>query len=291
MELRQLEYFLAVVEHGTFTAAATRLNVVQSGVSSTIKALERSLGAPLFDRSAGPGRPSLTAAGQVLLPEARGLLEAARVARERVAGPEVHGELHVGVITIVGPVNLPDLLSRFREVHPHVRVRLRVHPRGSADMAEALRAGTLDVAFTSVTETVDPALHLHEITRDPLVLLLPRDHPLAAAPLTLAALASETWIDAPAGYGNRTITDTAFVRAGLAREVALEVTDTNSVPDYVAAGLGIGFVPAGVQSDPATITRRTIPDEDLRWPLYLATTHDRLSRPTIRTFLNLLTRG
>ncbi len=291
MELRQLEYFLAVVEHGTFTAAAARLHVVQSGVSSTIKSLERELGVALFDRSAGPGRPTLTEAGWLLLPEARAMLESARVAREVVrGGPQLRGELNVGVMSSVGPVDLPTVLARYREVHPLVRVGLRVKPRGSADLAEALQAGTLDVAFVSVAESVRSSLVLHLIARDPMALLLPAGHPASArASLTLPDLAGETWIDAPEGYGNRTIVDAAFNRAGLAREVVLEVADTSWVPDFVAAGLGIGFVPATVASDPRTVTRRELPGEDLRWPLYLATTRDRLRRPSVRAFLDLLT--
>jgi DNA-binding transcriptional LysR family regulator len=171
-------------------------------------------------------------------------------------------------------------------VHPLVVVRLRVKPRGSADLVEALHAGSLDVAFVSLA---DPTLVLHPIARDPLALLLPVSHPLAAGPLTLADVAAETWIDAPPGFGNRTVVDAAFNRAGLTREVALEVADAAWVPAFVAAGLGIGFVPATIPSNPKTTTRHELPDADLRWPLYLATTRDRLRRPSINAFLALLT--
>jgi DNA-binding transcriptional LysR family regulator len=284
MELRQLECFLAVVDEGTFTSAAARLHVVQSAVSSTIKALERSLGVSLFAR--GPGRPLLTDAGRRLLPPARQLLELAATTREEVR-TELSGELLVGVLTVV-PVDLPSLLTRYRSAHPQVHVRLRAMPRGSADLADALRNGTLDVAFVSATGAVDPSLCLTLIVQDPLILLLPRGHRLAGEPLSLPALADETWIDGPLGYGNRTIVDAAFSRAGLSREVALEVADCTEVPNFVAAGLGIGFVPPGIQIPP-TVHARHLDMDDLRWPLYLATTKDRRHRPSVKAFTELLT--
>lgn len=284
MELRQLECFLAVVDEGTFTAAASRLHVVQSAVSTTIKTLERSLGVTLFDR--GPARPVLTDAGRRLLPSARQMLELAATTREAVH-TELTGELQVGVLSAV-PVDLPGLLARYRSTHPGVHLRLRVMPRGSADLVAALRNGSLDVAFVSVPETLDPALQLTLITRDPLVLLLPADHPLASSPLSLSALAGETWIDGPEGFGNRAVVDMAFGRAALSREVALEVADTRWVPSFVAAGLGIGFIPPGIPVPPGVHVRE-LPTDDLRWPFYLATTKDRQHRPSVKAFTDLLT--
>jgi DNA-binding transcriptional LysR family regulator len=284
MELRQLECFLAVVDEGTFTAAASRLRVVQSAVSSTIKALERSLGVSLFTR--GPGRPTLTDAGRRLLPEARHMLDLAATTRE-VVRTELAGELHVGVLTAV-PLDLPRMLSDYRSAHPQVHLRLRVMPRGTADLVAALRSGSLDVAFVSMLETLEPALRLTLISREPLLLLLPPNHPLAHAPLTLASLADETWIDGPKGFGNRTVVDTAFTRADLSREVALEVADTRWVPSFVAAGLGISFVPQGIPVPPEVHTRQLTTDDDLGWPLYLATTKDRQHRPSVKAFVDLL---
>lgn len=280
VELRQLECFLAVVDEGTFTAAAVRLRVVQSAVSSTIKALERSLGVSLFDR--GPGRPALTDAGRRLVPEARRMLDLAATATEAVR-TELTGSLHVGVMSSLGKVDLPRVLASYRAVHPRVKVGVKVMPRGSADLSEALRTGRLDVAFISTPATPDLALTL--IARDPMLLLLPPDHPLADAELTLADLADETWIDGPEGFGNRTIVDAAFTAAGLTREVALEVADSSWVPDFVTAGLGIGFVPTGIPI-PSTIHKRQL--EDLRWPLYVATTKERAGRPSVRAFTELL---
>jgi DNA-binding transcriptional LysR family regulator len=282
VELRQLECFLAVVDEGTFTAAAARLHVVQSAVSSTIKGLERSLGVTLFERAR---RPVLTDAGRRLLPSARQMVELAAITREAVR-TELSGELRVGVLMAV-PMDLPALLSRYRSAHPKVHVRMRAMPRGSADLVEALRSGTLDVAFVSVPGVIDPSLTLTLIVRDPLVLLLPPDHPLAHdEPLSLAALAGETWIDGPEGYGTRTVVDAAFAKAGLSREVALEVPDASTIPGLVAAGLGVGFLPPGLPT-PSTVHTRQLDTDDLYWPMYLATTVDRQHRPSVKAFTDL----
>jgi DNA-binding transcriptional LysR family regulator len=280
VELRQLECFLAVVDEGTFTAAASRLRVVQSAVSSTIKSLERSLKVTLFDR--GPGRPALTDSGRRLVPEARRMLDLAATAIE-VVRTDVTGDLHVGVMSALGRVDLPKVLASYRAAHPRVRVHVKVLPRGSAELSEALRTGRLDVAFLSTPAPPDLALTL--ITHEPMYLLLPPDHPMVEAEPSLYDLAQETWIDGPEGFGNRTIVDAAFTAAGLTREVALEVADSSWVPDFVAAGLGIGFVPTGIPI-PETVHKRQM--EDLRWPLYIATTTERAQRPSVRAFTALV---
>src|ERR1700684_3599116 len=128
MELRHLEVFVAVAEELSFTRASTRLHLVQSGVSSAVKALERDLGASLFDRDRH--RVMLTDAGQVLLPEARATL----------AGAQGGGRatVTVGTMLSTGPLDLPGLLGRFHRTHPGVAVRLRLSASGSAGLAREL---------------------------------------------------------------------------------------------------------------------------------------------------------
>src|ERR1700728_2194821 len=120
MELRQLEYFVAVVEEANFTRAAERLHVAQPGVSARIRQLERELGAPLLDRSARAVR--LTEAGAAVLPHARAALHAAasaRVAVDELAGL-LRGHISVGAVAAGGPINLADRLADFHRDHPGV---------------------------------------------------------------------------------------------------------------------------------------------------------------------------
>src|ERR1017187_895956 len=114
MELRHLEVFVAVAEELSFTRASNRLHLVQSGVSSAVKALERDLGANLFDRDRH--RVMLTDAGQVLLPEARATLAAAQAARDAVSEAQggLRGTVTVGTMLSTGPLDLAGLLGRFQ---------------------------------------------------------------------------------------------------------------------------------------------------------------------------------
>jgi len=142
---------VVVAEELSFTRASRRLHVVQSGVSSAVAALERELGAVLFDRDRHT--VALTDAGRALLPEARATLAAARSAAEAVAEATtgLRGTLSVGMMISTGSVDVPAALGRFHETYPGVLVRLRVLPGGSADLARAVADGTLDLALGGET--------------------------------------------------------------------------------------------------------------------------------------------
>ncbi|MEU7990300.1 LysR family transcriptional regulator [Streptosporangium canum] len=178
MELRQLEYFLAVAEEGGFGRAAERLNIVQSAVSQQIRRLEREFGLPLFDRSTRHVR--LSAAGERLLPEARAVLAAAhrarQVAAEITAGTD--GILRLG--TVHGPGDrLYRTLAELAAIAPRLQVRLKDAPL--ADRLAAVRSGELDAALVRAL-TSAPGLRLVPVWTDPLYVALPSAHPLAAEP-------------------------------------------------------------------------------------------------------------
>jgi DNA-binding transcriptional LysR family regulator len=130
MELRHLEYFVAVAEERNFTRAAARVHIVQSAISSAIKSLERELGTPLLERTSR--RVLLTDAGTVFLPKARATLDAARDARDAV--DEVRGGLRgmirIGTMTSVSLVDVPALLGRYHQRwHGHGQPRRVPHRR------------------------------------------------------------------------------------------------------------------------------------------------------------------
>ena len=179
MELRHLEYFVAVAEELSFTRASRRLHVVQSGVSSAIQGLERELGAALFDRDRH--RVTLTEAGQALLPEARATLAAAQAAADAVAEATagLRGTLFVGTMISTGPVDVPALLARFHEQHPGVLVRLRALPGGSADLAREVASGGLDLALLSLPGDPPAGLAVRQLAHEPMALICAASHPLA----------------------------------------------------------------------------------------------------------------
>nr|WP_246315504.1 LysR family transcriptional regulator [Kineococcus aurantiacus] len=280
--MRQLEVFLAVVETGTISAAARRLGSAQSAVSTVVRTLEEDLGATLFTRTSRRAVP--TDAGRALLPEARRLVAGAAHARAAVreAGDGVAGPLAVGVVTTMHPVALPRLLHRFTTAHPRVSVSLRVFADGSRGLLRALVDGELDVAFVSWPFRSPAAVELRTLVRTSFRLLLPQGHPLSSErPLELAELAGEQWIDGPPGFGNRLQVDALFDRAGARRTVRLEVPDVSTFGQYVAAGLGVAFVP-GTAPVPAGVREQPVAVGDLAWELSLATARPTGERPTRR---------
>jgi D-serine deaminase-like pyridoxal phosphate-dependent protein/DNA-binding transcriptional LysR family regulator len=286
VELRHLEHFVAVAEELSFTRASRRLHVVQSGVSSSIQVLERELGATLFDRDRH--RVILTEAGRALLPEARATLAAAQAATDAVAetAAGLRGALSIGTMISTGRIDVPALLGVFHEQHPGVLVRLRAMTGGSAELAREVASGGLDLALLSLPGEASAGLNVRPLAREPLVLICGPKHPLAAAAsVTLVALADETFIDFPAGWGTRTITDRAFAAAGLERQVAFEVPDYTTTASLVRNGLGVAFVPISAAERLDGVARAGVTPAPLNWHIQVATSATRRLSAAGRAFL------
>ncbi len=294
VELRHLEYFLAVAEARSFTEAAKRLHVVQSGVSATIKALERELGAELFVRNRGG--VALTIAGEQLQPRARATLDAARAARESVTATPgtdglVTGTVAVGTLTSITVVDLPALLLQFHSEYPGVAVQLRSASAGTTGLEQQLRDGDLDIAFLVFTGAPPADLRTRLIAAAPLLLVVPAGHALATrATVRLAELAEFPFVDCPPGYGNRAVVDNAFAAAGVQRTVTLEVADIGTVATHIRNGLGIGFLSQFLLDDvgEAGLATLRIADDELLWRLYIATSATRPPSAATRALLALM---
>ncbi|WP_367134279.1 LysR family transcriptional regulator [Saccharothrix sp. HUAS TT1] len=241
MELRQLEYFVAVAEECHFTRAARRMHVAQSGLSASIRALEVELGAPLFVRSTR--QVELTQAGRALLVEARRALGTIDAARDAVAAVQglLRGELAVGSIQCLHAVHLPAVLARFHELHPGVELRLR--QAGSGELVDLVRAGRLDLAFVTAGRVGDD-LRVSTLSSEPLVLACAPELPFAEREsVRLAELAGQPFVDFNPDWGTRDEVDRALATAGVDRRVAVEVNDVHSLLDFVGFGLGVALVP------------------------------------------------
>ena len=289
LEIRHFEYFVAVAEERSFTRAAARLHVVQSGVSAAIKALEHELDAPLLERTSK--RVALTDAGAALLPRARAALDAARAARDAV--DEVRGGLRgtvrIGTLTAIGLVDLPALLGRFHRTHPAVTLQLTVSTRGSGGLVDALTDGSLDLAMVSVPGRPPTGVHLRQLLWRPMELVLPAGHRLAGREVVrIADLAGEQFVDFPVGYGNRTVVDRAFAAAGVQRHVSLEVVDISTGAGFVRHGLGIAILPRFAVPDEADLVVLPVADADLDWPLGVATSAVRAPSAAARALLGMI---
>ncbi|GGW41085.1 transcriptional regulator [Streptomyces lucensis JCM 4490] len=243
MELRHLQHFVAVAEDQHFTRAAERLMVSQSGLSASIRALERELRAPLFVRTTR--RVTLTEAGRALLVEAERILAQVRSAHEAVAAVQgvLRGTLSLGTEQCIAGVHVARLLAAFRRRHPEVEIRLR--QTGSGALAEEVAAGRLDLAFAYRTQADTDQLRSVSLTSEPMTVLCHPGHRLAAGAAVLSPddLAGEVFVDFHPDRGPRRTTDAAFAAAGVRRTVALEVNDVHSLLDLVDENLGVAVVP------------------------------------------------
>jgi DNA-binding transcriptional LysR family regulator len=257
IELRHLNHFVAVAEEGSFTRASQRLHIVQSAVSASIRSLERELGVELFERSAHGVQ--LTQEGHVLLPEARLTLAAAAGARDAVDAVSggLRGRLTVGAMQMLRVIDVPQLLADFHRDHPLVELHLRHAKGGSAELAEGVRQGELDLAILSLPERRAPGLELTPVASEAIELACREDHPLATRDaVDLADLVEETFVDFPAGWGIRGAVDAAFTSAGVGRAVRMEVDDALHLVRMVAVGLGVALLPPSIVTEPNV---RTVP--------------------------------
>ena len=246
MELRQLEYFVAVAEEANFTRAAERIHVAQPAVSAQIQRLERELGQPLLDRSRRAVR--LTAAGEAALPYARAALAA--VADMHVAVDEltqlVRGTVTIGTVTSHS-VDIPSLLADFHAEHPNVEITLGTD--SSDALIEKVRTGRLDAAIVSVGPDERPeGLDVEVVTDEAIARRgMPdrrareaEDHPAGRPGATGRSSRC------PSGRASGISSTPPAPEPGVTPRIAFEASTPLALADLAERGLGVAIVPASV---------------------------------------------
>ncbi|MER7639436.1 LysR family transcriptional regulator [Streptomyces sp. NPDC126522] len=265
MDLRQMEVVIAVAEEGGFSAAARRLHVVQSAISSTVRALERELGTALFHRTTH--RVSLTPAGHAFLPAARVTLEAAEQARAAVdlAQGELRGEITVGVMQGLY-AGLAPALADFHREHPGVTVRLRQAPVD--DIPQALREGAADLAIAALDAPQSRGLTTRLLLRENMVLVTaPAETPRPARPTTLAEAGRLPLVDFPPTWAIRHEVDKAFRTAAVEHTTTFEVNDILAAGDLVRHGLGVCIMPPSLAARFPELPTRPFAAQAPSWTL------------------------
>ncbi|MEU8772543.1 LysR family transcriptional regulator [Streptomyces sp. NPDC048606] len=244
MSLRQMEYFLTVVEESSFTRAAELLHVTQPALSHQVKALERSVGGELLERL--PRAVRLTAMGRAFLPHAQLAVRSARQAQRaaRAAAGAVGGELHLATVHAVAVGMLPAVAARWRAEHPGVALVLREYGSTEA-LEEQLERGVADLAVgPEPKEWTGPVVPLG---REELVVVVPFDDPLAGrGAVRLAELAGRDWIRCamePLVQG-QPVLDWACGTAGFTPRTVVRTEHTSTAVRMAAAGVGIVMAPA-----------------------------------------------
>ena len=244
VELRHFAALQAVASEGSFGRAAERLGYTQSAISQQIQTLERIVGEKLVERPGGPRAVSLTEAGHLLLRHADSI-----VARLQAAQADLHalrsgeaGVLRVGTFQSAGARLLPEIMRRFRNQWPQIDVMLEERD-SDQELAEMVERGELDVAFV-LPPFGDAPLETIQLLRDPYVLVVAKDSPLARAktPPTLAQIADEPLIGFRACRSMDPF-ESALRAAGREPKFAFRTDDNGTVQGLVAAGIGNAVMP------------------------------------------------
>lgn len=282
MDLKQLDYFIAVAEERNFTRAAERVHISQSGVSAQIRQLEHELGADLFDRSSRV--VTLTVAGKAALEHARAARAAAAAVSQAVADVShvVRGSLTVAMVIGCTITPLFDALAAFHRAHPGVSLALV--EGNSADLVEDVRVGAIDMALIGVAELPDD-LETVTIVSEPLVAVLPPEHPLAALPeISLHDLEGQSLVCMPLGTGIRTVFDEACASHGIRPTTALQASASDAIAELAGRDMAVGILATSMADRYRdSLTVRTITDVDR--PALLALVWKSGSNPALRELL------
>ncbi|WP_446214206.1 LysR family transcriptional regulator [Micromonospora sp. IBSANI012] len=286
---------LALIDrHGSLSAAAAVLGVTPAAVTQQVARAERDCAAPLVRR--GPRGASLTAAGAALATHGHVIDRETRQANEEVAAllGRLSLRLRIGAFQAAALHLLPPSLTALRHRHPDAD--LSVIDITSEQGMPAVAAGQLDVAVIAAWDAPPvppPHVRAHPLLTDPMVVVLPDDHRLAAhhptdAPLRLEQLRDEAWVTIRAGHAARAQFDRASAAAGFTPKVRFETESYDVAQALVATGIGVALVSRLALTNTAGTTHRELAPPTLHRRLYAATLTDTALTPLVGAFLRLL---
>jgi molybdate transport repressor ModE-like protein len=243
VEVRHFAALQALAEQGSFGRAAQALGYTQSAVSQQIQTLERIVGERLVERPGGPRPATLTEAGELLLRHAESIvarLQAAQADLQALRSGAV-GSLRVGTFQSVGARVLPEIMRRFAAGWPQIEVMLDEHD--DEEVAAALERGEVDVGFV-LLPVGDAPLETIELLRDPYVLVVAADSPLAAARPDAAfeEAARQPLVGFRGGRSMEPV-EAAIRATGVEPRWTFRSNDNGTVQGLVAAGVGNAVVP------------------------------------------------
>src|SRR3954468_7656198 len=243
MEMRQLEYLLAVADEGGFTRAAEASHVSQPSLSQGVRALERELGVELFHRLGRSVR--LTAAGEAVLGPARQIMRQVhtiRAAAAEIAGTAA-GHLDLVALPTLAVDPLARLVGAYRRLHPGIIVRL-TEPEDADAVGRLVRSGRAEVGLAELPLPGPELASLPLVDQDVLDVCPPGHRLGRRRVLPVARLANMPVVATPAGTSTRRLVDQALATAEIEPVVAVETTQREALLPLVLAGAGTSFLPA-----------------------------------------------
>jgi LysR family transcriptional regulator, carnitine catabolism transcriptional activator len=263
VDLRQLRYVMAIVDHGTFTEAARAMHVAQPSLSQSVRALEAELGVELFQRTGRHAR--LTSAGEALVGPARRALrdvETAQAAVAAVVGVRA-GHLDIVCLPTLAVYPAAELIGRFRRATPDVSVALH-EAEVNGSLPELVRDGRSELGFAELPVSTKD-LETHELARQDYVAVLSPDADVESLPdrrLSLVALSRLPLITTPPGTSTRRQVDEAFAMVDREPNIAVVTDHRDAIGPLVLAGAGFSLLPRTVAEDAVrlgAVTREVTP--------------------------------
>jgi len=289
MELRQLRYFAAVAQHGSFTVAARDLHIAQPALSQQIKRLEQELGVELLRRTTR--RVELSEAGELALARATRAIAEAEALRAEVDALRglTRGTLSVGMLPAVGRLEPAALLAAFGADYPAIEVRLVEDTLIEA--LALLRADRLDLAFGLVApDEAGEGIAGEQLFEEELVVIVSAGHPLARRrSVRFSQLEGEPLVAFLRGSAVRQRLDAELDRAGIDHSAIFESNNLATVRALVAHGLGISLVPRSFamgEGPPIAVLR--VAPRAVKVPVSILYRADRTRPPAAEAFLRMV---
>jgi LysR family transcriptional activator of glutamate synthase operon len=284
VQLRDLEWLVAIADHQHVSAAAEAVGTSQPTLSRALARCEVELGARLFDRV--PEGVRTTPAGVLVVDAARDLTSRYSqlvTTLARVLDVET-GLVRLAFLDSMATSLVPTLLRAFHASAPRVRVQLRQEP--GHEIAHDLALGAVDVAITSAPPA--GAYGWHVLQEERLVLVVPATHPWSDRDeVSLVELGSEELITTPVGFGYRHLVDALLREAGVAPTISFESQDLVTIEGLVGAGLGVAVVPEALAGHSGTVGLR-LSAPGARRTIGLTWRTDRELTPPARRFRDFL---
>ena len=290
MDFRQIEAFVNVVKHRSFSKAADATYLTQPTISAHISTLENELGQRLLERGGKEIRP--TESGRRFYVYARRMLALRGEALAAMRGGAENGSIDIAASSVPAQYLLPELVAEYHAQHPEIS--FNILRADSAGVLRRLREGAAEIGFCGSAESEESCEFL-PVAEDRLALILP-DKPvyrrMLAEPSPLAALLTQPMISREAGSGTRREFERYLQRSlpGVKPHVIAEMDDPEAIKRAVAAGLGVAVLSARAAEDYVRF------GELLSWPLdetatrwlYLVRRKKDIPSPAARAFIDFV---
>ncbi|MET7569810.1 LysR substrate-binding domain-containing protein [Streptomyces sp. NPDC005492] len=290
----QLRLLALIERHGSLAAAAHALGLTPAAVTQQVARAERDWQAPLVLR--GPRGAALTPAGSLLARHGKVIDEQLAQATTELAGLLGHLSLRLRVGAFQAPSVhlLPPALTALRHRHPDADVS--VEDLQSEHGVEEVAAGRLDLAVIASWDTLPdppPRVSVETLLLDPMVVVLPDDHPLAArhpvgTPIRLEELRDESWVTILAGHAAREQFDRGVADAGFTPRIRFQTASYAVAQALVGTGIGVALVSRLALTDVPGTTHRELTHPRPHRRLHVVTATETSLTPLVNVFVTLL---